>query len=208
MDRIHREQGRSSAATQGAGTAPPCHAAHEKLYVCAHRATKLTEEMPDQKKTRALAAKATVSHTASWMPLSVGRVCVAPWRGWRYHAVWRSLSSLGAPRSMQARSGPLQGAATRPSPTALITAQCMLTQLRTQPRCSPAGPITCVSGQHAPVAGGRAVQPKQADRNHARTLGGALRGGDGERGRERGRRLLGIVKQWQADQQGGCRSAP
>ena len=51
-------------------TATPCE--------CAHRATKLTEEMPDQKKTRALAAKATVSHTASWMPLSVGRVCV--WR--------------------------------------------------------------------------------------------------------------------------------
>lgn len=39
----------------------------------AHRATKLTEEMPDQKKTRALAANATVSHTASWMPLSAGQ---------------------------------------------------------------------------------------------------------------------------------------
>lgn len=38
----------------------------------AHRATKLTEEMPLQKKTRALAANATVSHTASWMPLSAG----------------------------------------------------------------------------------------------------------------------------------------
>ncbi len=60
---------------------PPIFAAHSAhCFHCRlsvqrhtpHRATKLTEEMPDQKKTRALAAKATVSHTASWMPLSGG----------------------------------------------------------------------------------------------------------------------------------------
>ncbi len=40
-------------------------------------------------------------------------------------------------------------------------------------------PLTRVGGQHAPVAAGGAVQAKQADRNHARALGGALCEGAG-----------------------------
>lgn len=188
-------QGRGDDAIRGAGPATARHVAHCNAVRMRSPRHKVDGGDAGPEEDEGVGCKGHgVPHCLVDAALCGEGVCVAPGRGGEWYLIPCSAEEPWlvecAPQLAPMFKSTL--VCMPPNQSPILHRAGTLARHLAQPRC-PAGPLTCVGGQHAPVAGGGAVQAKQADRNHARTLGGALWAGEGEQGSERGRRLLGMA---------------